>query len=159
MEENKHSMGMDTTFKDKNGAAIKVHSYVKDGDGRLYFINSHLQAVPDGVDAPATELKKLAETTELTAMTAAEVLEHRESVHTVQRKRGRARKAAAEPEKPVKEEAKADDSQKKAFPEEDELFPVSMQLVLTAIPDNALAAELRRRGYTLCAVKPALLTV
>lgn len=159
MEENSQKKGIDTMFKDKDGKTIEVHSYVKDESGRLYFINSHLQAVPDGDEAPAVELQQLADSSELTVMGAAEVLAHREAMKEKPRRGGRrARKTPAEPEKRVEtEEAKHVPAE--AAHEREELFPATMQLVISAIPDNVLAEELRRRGYYLCAVKPALLTL
>ena len=39
------------------------------------------------------------------------------------------------------------------------LQPVDMRMVLSVIPDNVLAGELRRRGYYLTAVKPAVITL
>lgn len=75
MQEEKKLTGVDTTFKDKDGKSIKVHSYVQDEDGRMYYINSHCQAVPEGDDAPAVELSRLVETGAVRVMTAAEVLE------------------------------------------------------------------------------------
>lgn len=159
MEENSQKKGIDTMFKDKAGNPIGAHSYVKDGNGRLYFINSHMQAVPDWEDAPAVELKQLAESSEITLMSATDVMEHRKAMQERPRRGGRrARKTPAEPEKRVEnEEAKHVPTE--AAPAREELFPATMQLVISAIPDNVLADELRRRGYTLCAVKPALLTL
>ena len=39
------------------------------------------------------------------------------------------------------------------------LQPVDMRMVLSVIPDNVLAGELRRRGYYLTVVKPAVITL
>ena len=36
------------------------------------------------------------------------------------------------------------------------LNPVTLGMILPMLPDNVLANELRRRGYTLCAFRPAL---
>jgi len=159
MEENSQKKGIDTMFKDKDGKTIEVHSYVKDGSGRLYFINSHLQAVPDGDEAPAVELQQLADSSELTVMGAAEVLAHREAMKEKPRRGGRrARKDFGRTGEPVQEE-EAKHVPTEAAPAREELFPATMQLVISAIPDNVLAEELRRRGYTLCAVRPALITL
>jgi hypothetical protein len=149
--------GVDTTFKDKDGKAICVHAYVKDGNGRVYFINSHCQAVPEGEEAPAVELSRLIESTEVSVMSAKEVLESGKVVEKPRRGGRRHREPAAAPDekKPDEVAPESSDAAKPQGP----LFPASMQLVLSAIPDNVLAEELRRRGYTLCAVKPALITI
>ena len=146
MAREKNYSGVETSFKDKDGEPIRVHSYVKDDEGNMYFINSHAQAVPDGGDAPAIELSRLIETTGLTVMSSEEVLGM--SRPEVKRRRG-GRKAQKEEPAPAGE----------AVQTKEPLFPVSMELLLTAVPDNELANELRRRGYTICAVKPALLQI
>ena len=142
------SSGIATSFKDKNGAPIHVHSYVKDDEGNMYYINSHAQAVPDGGDAPAVELSRLMETTGLTSMSADEVLKMPRP--GVRRRRGR---------KPAKEEQAPEGKAEEAQESQEALVPVTTEIILTVVPDNELANELRRRGYTLCAVKPALISV
>ena len=150
MQKEKKLSGVETSFNDKNGEPIRVHSYVKDDEGNMYFVNSHCQAVPDGGDAPAVELSRLMDTTGLTVMSADEVLNQPRP--DVKRRRGRKpQDASVNP--PDKKEPEGE--RKAAEP----LYPVSMELVLSAIPDDALANELRRRGYTLCAVKPVLLNI
>ena len=58
MSKEKLESGVETTFHDKDGKSIRVHSYIKDGDGMVYYINSHCQAVPED-EAPAVELANL----------------------------------------------------------------------------------------------------
>ena len=150
MQEETKLNGVDTTYKDKDGKSIKVHSYVQDEDGRMYYINSHCQAVPEGDDAPAVELSRLVETGAVRVMTAAEVLER-------PRQEGRRRRGGRRTRVSVEASAdKSPEAVREEAPPQEELSPVSMHMVLTAIPDDVLAQELRRRGYYLTAVKPAL---
>lgn len=164
----KRLSGAETPFKDLNGDPIKVHDYVKDADGNRYYINSHCQAVPDGSDAPAKELERLLQDSPVKIMNIEEVLE----VKPVEKRRrgGRRkadkdpeedlRKAAAEAEERAKEEA-AKEAKAAALAAAKEgmndLHPVTEEIILSVIPDDKLANELRRRGYTLCAVRPALI--
>lgn len=144
--EKQNLSGVDTTFKDINGNAIRVHSYIRDGEGQLYFINSHCQAVPEGGDAPAVELAKLVEGSEVTLLTSEEVLDVHKPALEQRRRRLRPRRA--------KEGADAAPTQEGKGPEVPEgMLPVSITMVLSAIPDKALVDELRRRGYTLSASK------
>lgn len=152
----KQNSGAETTFTDKNGVPICVHSYVKDEAGNRYFINSHSQAVPDGEDAPAQELSRLLESTSLTVMTADEVLKNPQK-ETVRRRGRRRALIPAESASPEKKEAEAAPREEEKVNED--LLPVSMEIVLTSIPDNVLAHELRRRGYSICAVKPAFIQI
>ena len=168
--------GAPTGFYDKDSNPIKIHDYVKDADGNRYFINSHCQAVPEVGDAPAVELATLVVEASLTVLTAEEVLNaprvaprrrggrrKKEDVQRAQQaiedfEREWAQKEAAAKAAKEAEEAAARAVQE-AGPQEDRnnLSPVSLDLVLNVIPDDALANELRRRGYTLCAVRPALI--
>ncbi len=154
MDNQKLASGVDTTFKDKDGNTIRVHSYVKDTEGRKYFINSHCQAVPEGGDAPAVELSRLLEETEVTVMSAQEVL-NAPSVEPKRRRAGlrrRSRKDAQDSDdQPVAEQIVAQPA--------GQLSPVDVRMVLSVIPDDVLAGELRRRGYYLTAVKPAVITL
>ena len=147
------SSGVDTTFKDKYGKAIQVHSYVKDANGNKYYINSHCQAVPEGGEAPAVELRSLLESSEVTVMTAAEVL-NAPSPEPRRRRGGRRSKQ----ETPA-EETRLPAAQSGQENNSEGLQPVDMRMVLSVIPDNVLAGELRRRGYYLTAVKPAVITL
>lgn len=147
--------GAATPYQDKDGVTIKIHNYVKDSSGNRYYINSRCMAVPESEDLnkPAIPLDDLIKKSPVTVMTAEEVL------------------AAPAPQssEPAKQKGKAsktgaseqDKEQKEAAPKpgKDALTPVTMQMLLTAIPDDELANELRRRGYTLCAVRPALITL
>lgn len=147
------SSGVDTTFKDKDGKAIQVHSYVKDANGNKYYINSHCQAVPEGGEAPAVELRSLLESSEVTVMTAAEVL-NAPSPEPRRRRGGRRSKQeipAEETRLPAAQSGQENNSEG--------LQPVDMRMALSVIPDNVLAGELRRRGYYLTAVKPAVITL
>jgi len=147
------SSGVDTTFKDKDGKAIQVHSYVKDANGNKYYINSHCQAVPEGGEAPAVELRSLLESSEVTVMTAAELL-NAPSPEPRRRRGGRRSKQeipAEETRLPAAQSGQENNSEG--------LQPVDMRMVLSVIPDNVLAGELRRRGYYLTAVKPAVITL
>ena len=146
MQEKKKLSGVETTFNDKDGNPIYVNSYIKDAEGHVYFVNGHCQAVPDGVDeAPSIELAKLLETSEVSVMSAEEVLQAPKPEERRRRVRRTRNVAEAAPEaEPAKRE---------------EQNALSLELVLPLIPDNVLAAELRHRGYTLCAVKPALVTL
>lgn len=178
MEQMHNQSGMETSFKDVNGKAIKIHDYVKDGNGNRYYINTHCQAVPESGEAPAIELSRLMEESAVTLMTAEEVLEIPNLSAT--RRRGRAKKqgknseeeCAAEAQRKAEEEEAAK-AQKKAEEEEaakaraaaaeaaaaacdQPLNPVTLGMILPMLPDNVLAKELRRRGYTLCAFRPAL---
>ena len=147
------SSGVDTTFKDKDGKAIQVHSYVKDANGNKYYINSHCQAVPEGGDAPAVELSRLLEETEVTVMSTQEVL-NSPSVEPKRRRGGRRSKQeipAEETRLPAAQSGQENNSEG--------LQPVDMRMALSVIPDNVLAGELRRRGYYLTAVKPAVITL
>ncbi len=154
MDNQKLASGVDTTFKDKDGNTIHVHSYVKDTEGRKYFINSHCQAVPEGGDAPAVELSRLLEETEVTVMSAQEVL-NAPSVEPKRRRAGLRRRSRKDAQdgavQPVAEPIVAQPA--------GQLSPVDMRMVLSVIPDDVLAGELRRRGYYLTAVKPAVITL
>jgi hypothetical protein len=148
--EKQHLSGVDTTFKDINGNAIRVHSYIRDGEGQLYFINSHCQAVPEGGEAPAVELAKLVEGSEVTLLTSEEVLDVHKPALEQRRRRLRPRRA--------KEGDDAAPAQEGKGPEVPEgMLPVSITMVLSALPDKVLAEELRRRGYTLSASKPVFI--
>ena len=151
--------GAETAYKDKDGKTIKVHDYVKDGEGNRYFINSHSQAVPSGGDAPAVELARLIESSEVSVMGIEEVLNMNQPVE--RRRRGGRRKkedpdaAAKVPEHTAPDTPANVPDEPKAKPED--LHPVTDELILRMLPDDILANELRRRGYTLCAYRPALI--
>lgn len=146
MSEATNEAGVQKTFQDKEGKPIAPNSFIKDENGNIYSVNRHYQAVPTaGEDSPAVELSSLLEKTAVTVMSAKEVLECGTKVF---KRRGRGRQT-----KPEKET-----SQSPEHPEGN-LLPAPLDLVLASIPSNELANELRRRGYTLCAVKPALINL
>lgn len=149
MAKEKGSMsGAATPYQDKDGVTIRIHNYVKDAAGKRYYINSRCMAVPEEDGSPSIALAALIEKTPVTVMTAEEVLSDPRALDLLKEKK----KTAPKVEKPTAEETPLK-TDKKA------LTPVTMQMLLTAIPDDVLAAELRRRGYTLCAVRPALITL
>lgn len=135
----KNVLGVMTPFKDSTGEIIRVHNYVKDGTGNSYFINSHYQAVPcgDNQDAAALSLDGLMKQGPVTIMSPEEVL----AVNYVSG-RPKAAKAAPAEKKAEKEPAASS---------------VDMGIVLSSISEVDLVAELRRRGYCVTAVKPALI--
>lgn len=162
--------GTPTPFKDKDGNVIKIHDYVIDSDGNRYYVNSHCQAVPEGNEAPAKELRSLLEESQVSIMSIEELLRKKPEER---RRRGGRRKAspertAEEIEKEAAEKAAEAERLAKAAAEAsvraaggerplNDLHPVTDQMLLSIIPDDVLANELRRRGYTLCAVRPALI--
>lgn len=147
MSENTNEAGVQKTFQDKEGKAITPNSFIKDENGNVYSVNRHYQAIPAmGEEAPAVELSSLLENSAVTVMSAKEVLECGTKVF---KRRGRGRQQP----KPVPASGTAPEHQ------EGNLLPAPLELVLAAIPSDALANELRRRGYTLCAVKPALINL
>ena len=153
MSKEKLESGVETKFHDKDGNAIRVHSYIKDREGRIYYINTHCQAVPDGDEAPAVELAKLVESSEVTCMSAEEVLNIPRT--TPRSRRGRkVRTKSHHTEEPV---VAAPGNEPTIPAEQSPLCPADIQLMLAVIPDKALADELRRRGYSLCAVRPAFI--
>lgn len=139
---NKKTSGAKALFNDSKGNPIHMHDYVKDSAGNCYFINSHYQAVPygDNQDAAALSLDGLMKQGPVTIMSPEEVL----AVNY-----GSGRPKAAKASKDVQAEKKAD--------KEPAASPVDMGIVLSSISEVALVAELRRRGYCVTAVKPALI--
>ena len=122
-------------FFDCKGNPINAHSYVKDGEGNIYSVNSSFQVIPEEGGA-VLMLSNLLDSTEVTVLSPIEVLRLKKA-----KEERRSAKAAAKQESPDKKD----------------LFPVSLEVVLAAIPDKALADELRKRGYTLTASKPMLI--
>ena len=175
---NKQLSGADTLFSDKNGKVIKVHDYVKDAEGNRYYINSYCQAVPEEGDAPAEELSKLLDRTDVFVMSIEEVLDVKKPEE--HKRRGARRKKDVQAQKEA-EQAKVEAEARKAEEEAEaaareaaaeeakkeaaraaragmaDIHPVTEEMILSVLPDNVLANELRRRGYTLCAVRPSLI--
>lgn len=135
----KNVLGVMTPFKDSTGEIIRVHNYVKDSKGNCYVINSRHLAVPMGDDpnAAAYTLESLMQQGPVTILSSEEVL----AVNYVS---GRPKAA-----KDAQAEKKAD--------KEPAASPVDMGIVLSSISEVDLVAELRRRGYCVTAVKPALI--
>lgn len=170
--------GADTTFKDKDGKAIKVHCYVADDSGTSYYINSFCQAVPTGEGA-ATPLEDLVKSHELRVLTPEEMLKVHAAKNGVSAKKAAAAAAkSAAPEKPARKirtkalkpaaeqpdpkPAEAPENAQKPGKKEDvsELeIKAELDMLLAAIPDKLLAAELRRRGFVFSAVKPVVIEI
>ena len=122
-------------YFDSKGNPIGIHSYVKDGEGNIYNVNSSFQVIPEEGGA-VLMLSNLLDSTEVTLLSPIEVLQLKKA-----KEERRSSVAAHKPDAPEKKD----------------LFPVSLEVVLAAIPDKALADELRKRGYTLTASKPVLI--
>ena len=151
--------GAMTPFNDAAGIVIRVHDYIKDEDGNRYNVNTYLQAVPEG-EAPAVELKELMKTKKVYVMDAKEVLQVKKPAETNRRGGRRHRKSEkpAEEAKPESEhEGAGEESADAEGKEHDAVDPVSTEMLLMALSDEVLARELRRRGYMLCAVRPAFI--
>lgn len=128
---------IDTTFTDRLGTPIEIHSYLADDSGRVYFVNSHCQAVPSNdEDAPAVALSDFLKDHQVRVLTADEVLSINAKGGSSNRAGGEAGAAGA-PRRPGS--------------------PRSPESFLPEIADKALADELRRRGYHVTAVKPAII--
>lgn len=155
MSKEKLESGVETTFHDKDGKSIRVHSYIKDGEGMVYYINSHCQAVPED-EAPAVELAKLVESTEVTCLTAEEVLSVQKPEPRRRGRRPRNQEGRPAVVSPAEQPVHGKDAGE-AQAQQEALIPFDLKVVLSAIPDKILADELRRRGYSLCAVKPAFI--
>ena len=124
--------GANTTFYDKDGKPIPVHGHISSG-GELYFINSYCQAVPYS-DAPAQDLSELVKEGDVKLLTAEEVLAFQApALDNVRRCRRRNRTESP------KEPATSPD--------------------FSTATDAQLAEELRRRGYHVTAVKPAIIEI
>lgn len=157
--------GEDTLLKDKDGKAILVHSYVADASGARYYINSYCQAVPTG-EGVAVELKNLIRDSEVRVLSAAEILQLESAKAAAAPKpatrKPRARKLAKEAEAPT-DQAPAEEPQngsESARPDVSEAeTKAELAMVLKLIPDQLLAEELRRRGWHVVAVKPALVNL
>ena len=133
------------TFYDSNGVLIGPHCYVRDEKGNVYHVNSSYQVIPQEGGA-VLMLSNLLEEGEVTLLTPMEVLEQKHA------KEGR--RSGRGPGRPAKTDKHPEEGK---IPRKEDLFPVSLEIVLAAIPDKALANELRKRGYTLTASKPVLI--
>ena len=147
--------GEETPYKDRDGKAIKVHSYVADATGARYYINSACQAVPVGEGA-AVPLEELVNDKELGVrlLSAAEVgkLETERSATTretpsakqarIDKKNDASAVRATKDAAAGKEEEETDDDIKK-----------DLEMIVKLMPDEMLADELKRRGYILQGIK------
>lgn len=148
--------GEETPYKDRDGKAIKVHSYVADATGARYYINSACQAVPVGEGA-AVPLEELVNDKELGVrlLSAAEVckLETERSATT------RETPAAKQARIDKKNDAAAVRATKDAAAgkEEEEVtaddVKKELEMIVKLMPDEMLADELKRRGYILHGIK------
>ena len=148
--------GEETPYKDRDGKAIKVHSYVADATGARYYINSACQAVPVGEGA-AVPLEELVNDKELGVrlLSAAEVckLETERSATTretpaakqarIDKKNDAAAVRATKDAAAGKEEEEATDDDIKK----------DLEMIVKLMPDEMLADELKRRGYILQGIK------
>ena len=128
------------SFTDRWGQPIEALSYICDNEGNVYMVNSHFQAVPQDDAAPAVALQELMKKTTVRVLKPEEVLQFTKK-ETKDLKPAPAPIAAPPGSVPVHD---ADEA-------------ATLALALQAIPDVSLAAELRRRGYFVTAVKPALI--
>ena len=152
----KMQTGEETPYKDRDGKAIKVHSYVADATGARYFINSACQAVPVGEGA-AVPLEELVNDKELGVrlLSAAEVgkLETERSAST---RETPAAKQARIDKKNDEEAARATKDEAAGREEEevtDDDVKKELEMLLKFMPDKMLADELKRRGYLLQAIR------
>lgn len=156
--------GEDTLLKDRDGKAILVHSYVADAAGARYYVNAYCQAVPVGEGA-AVELKDLLRDSEVRMLSATEVLQlEAEKAGTPAKpaaRKLRTRKPVQAEAEPVPAPAEGPgNGSETAKPEvSDAEAKAELSMVLQLIPDNLLAQELRRRGWQVTAVKPALINL
>jgi len=152
----KMQTGEETPYKDRDGKAIKVHSYVADATGARYFINSACQAVPVGEGA-AVPLEELVNDKELGVrlLSAAEVgkLETERSATT---RETPAAKQARIDKKNDEEAARATKDAAAGKEEEeatDDDIKKDLEMIVKLMPDEMLADELKRRGYILQGIK------
>lgn len=152
----KMQTGEETPYKDRDGKAIKVHSYVADATGARYYINSACQAVPVGEGA-AVPLEELVNDKELGVrlLSAAEVgkLETERSATTRETpaaKQARIdKKNDAEAVRATKDAAAGKEEEE----ETDDDIKKDLEMIVKLMPDEMLADELKRRGYILQGIK------
>lgn len=128
------------TFVDRWGLPIEPLSYICDNEGNVYMVNSHFQAVPQVEDAPAVALEDLMKKTTVRVLKPEEVLQFTKKDP---------KDLATDPAKIAAPPG--------SVPVHDPDEAANLALALHCIPDVSLAAELRRRGYFVTAVKPALI--
>lgn len=135
MSKKKETVG--ESYTDRWGTPIKPHCYLADNGGRVYMVNSHYQAVPQDENAPAVELSVLLQDEKVRVLKPEEVLKFNKPGS-----RGNAMEILDEEAERGKREENT-----------------AVNIVLQAVPDTRLADELRRRGYHVTAVKPALIEI
>ena len=140
MTKKKNAVGK--SYEDRWGKPITVHCYLADNAGRIYMVNSHYQAVPQDEDAPAVMLEDLLKDNEVRVLTPEEVLRYVGNAHA--------------DSKPAEQPGADDDLKRKVAALRDDA-DAAVTVVLSGIPDTRLANELRRRGYHVTAVKPAII--
>lgn len=152
----KMQTGEETPYKDRDGKAIKVHSYVADATGARYYINSACQAVPVGEGA-AVPLEELVNDKELGVrlLSAAEVgkLETERSATTRETpaaKQARIDKKNDEAAVRATKDAAAGKEEEEAT---DDDIKKDLDMIVKLMPDEMLADELKRRGYILQGIK------
>lgn len=152
----KMQTGEETPYKDRDGKAIKVHSYVADATGARYYINSACQAVPVGEGA-AVPLEELVNDKELGVrlLSAAEVVKLETERSATTRETPAAKQARID----KKNDAAAVRATKDAAAgkEEEEVtaddVKKELEMIVKLMPDEMLADELKRRGYILQGIK------
>ena len=152
----KMKTGEETPYKDRDGKAIKVHSYVADATGARYYINSACQAVPVGEGA-AVPLEELVNDKELGVrlLSAAEVVKLETERSATTRETPAAKQARID----KKNDAAAVRATKDAAAgkEEEEVtaddVKKELEMIVKLMPDEMLADELKRRGYILQGIK------
>ena len=152
----KMKTGEETPYKDRDGKAIKVHSYVADATGARYYINSACQAVPVGEGA-AAPLEELVNDKELGVrlLSAAEVVKLESERSATTRETPAAKQARID----KKNDAAAVRATKDAAvgKEEEEVtaddVKKELEMIVKLMPDEMLADELKRRGYILQGIK------
>lgn len=141
MPKKKETVG--ESYTDRWGTPIKPHCYLADNSGRIYMVNSHYQAVPQDENAPAVELAVLLKDEQVRVLKPEEVLRFS--------KPGAGAAAGVNKEGKVQQALDAEAERRK------EELASAVTMVLQTVPDKRLADELRRRGYHVTAVKPALI--
>lgn len=135
MPKKKETVG--ESYTDRWGTPIKPHCYLADNGGRVYMVNSHYQAVPQDENAPAVELAVLLQDEKVRVLKPEEVLKFN--------KPG----AQGNAMEILDEEAERRKMEEIA----------AVNIMLQSVPAPRLADELRRRGYHVTAVKPALIEI
>ena len=159
-----------TPYHDSEGKTIHVHDYVRTTAGHEYYINTKQQAVPAGEnkDGAAVELEELLAAGPVTILSIEEALQLEEKPVAVKRRGGRkpsapkpAEEAAGASAPAAQEQAPGEhqDAASEAPEAQPHLMPVDGSIILSLIPDAELVKELRRRGWLVNAVKPAVLSL